>query len=50
MESIGPWVIGEKREIETFKTKKMFDEREICMREYDKAVLCESEISYASKV
>ena len=51
MESIGPWVIGEKREIETFKTKKMSDEREICMREYDKkVVLCESEISCTSKV
>ena len=51
LESIGAWVIGEKREIETFKTKKMSDEREICMREYDKkVVLCESEISYASKV
>ena len=29
----------------------MSDEREICIREYDKkVVLCESEISYASKV
>ena len=30
----------------------MSDEREICLREYDdeKAVLCESEIRYASKV
>ena len=28
----------------------MSDEREICMREYDEVVLCESEISYASKV
>ena len=51
LESIGPWVIGEKREIETFKTRKMSDEREICMREYDKkVVLCETEIGYASKV
>ena len=33
------------------KTKKMADKREICMREYDKkVVLCESEITYASKV
>ena len=40
-----------KAEIETFKTKKMSDEREICMREYDKkVVLCEFEIRYASKV
>ena len=40
-----------KREIETFKTKKMSDEREICMWEYDKKVVsCESEIRYASNI
>ena len=35
---MGNW---EKREIETFKTKKMSDERGICMLGYDKkAFLC----------
>ena len=28
----------------------MSDKREICMQEYEKVVLCESEIRYASKV
>ena len=28
----------------------MSDKREICMQEYDKVVLCESEIRYGSKV
>ena len=45
---MGNW---EKQEIETFKTKKMSDERGICMLGYDKkAVLCESEIRYAPEV
>ena len=51
LESIGPWVIGERREVKTFKTKKTSDKREIWMREYDKkVVLCESEIRYHQKL
>ena len=51
LESIEPWVIGEKREVKTFKTKKMSDKREIWMREYDKkVVLFESQIRHASNV
>ena len=51
LESIESWVIEEKLEVKTFKTKEMSDKREICMQEYNKkVVLCESEVRYASKV
>ena len=50
LESIEPWVIGEKREVKTFKTKKMSDKRVIYMQEYEKKVWKErhSELSLIS--